>query len=121
MTLFVAAVLIVAVLIFWYAKEIIIKWDSDEKKVMMWEILVPASGKEQEFAFEHHKEWDKYVRNMAGGLTILKTAKGEWVSPDGTLFRDRVIPVRINCTKKQIKKNHQIYNRTLQPRGCSCV
>jgi hypothetical protein len=85
-------------------REIVISWDKDEKKVMMWEILVPASGKEQEFPFEHHKAWDEFVRNMAGGLTILKTAKGEWVSPDGTLFRDRVIPVRINCSKKQIKK-----------------
>lgn len=71
----------------------------------MWEILVPASNnKDLKFSYEHHKEWDEYVKNIAGGITITKTAKGEWVSPDGTLFKDRVIPVRIMCTEAEIEE-----------------
>lgn len=71
----------------------------------MWEILVPASNnKDLKFSFEHHKEWDEYVKNIAGGVTINKTAKGEWISPDGTLFKDRVIPVRIMCTEDEIER-----------------
>lgn len=80
-----------------------ITFGKDDKK-KLWEVLVPASGKEQEFSFIHHKQWDEYVKSLAGGLTILKTGKGEWISPDGKLFRDRVIPVRIYCKKKHIKK-----------------
>ena len=71
----------------------------------MWEILVPASNnKDMKFSYEHHKEWDEYVKEVAGGITINRTAKGEWVSPDGTLFKDRVIPVRIMCTEAEIEK-----------------
>lgn len=76
----------------------------EEEKDKMWEILVPASSKELEFSYEHHKKWDEYVKSLAGGLTILKTAKGEWINVDGKLFVDRVIPVRIKCKKSHIKK-----------------
>jgi hypothetical protein len=71
----------------------------------MWEILVPASNnKDLKFTFEHHKEWDEYVKEIAGGITIHRPAKGEWVSPDGKLYKDRVIPVRIMCTEAEIEK-----------------
>jgi hypothetical protein len=71
----------------------------------MWEILVPASGNDdQKFSYEHHKLWDEFVKSIAGGLTINKTAKGEWISPSGALFRDRMIPVRILCTEEDIEK-----------------
>lgn len=83
---------------------LVIIFSGDEKKNKMWEILVPASNKEQEFTYEHHKKWDEYVKTLAGGLTILKTAKGEWINLEGKLFKDRVIPVRIKCRKKDIKK-----------------
>ena len=71
----------------------------------MWEILVPASSNENgRFSYEYHKEWDEFVKKIAGGITINKTAKGEWVSPNGTLFKDKVIPVRIMCTEDEIEK-----------------
>lgn len=70
----------------------------------LWEILVPASSKEKEFSYEHHKKWDEYVKSLAGGLTIMKTAKGEWINPDGVLYSDRMIPVRIKCKRSDIKK-----------------
>src|SRR5882724_11871725 len=77
---------------------------SNKSKAKLWEILVPASNKNAEFTYEHHKVWDEYVKSLAGGLTILKTAKGEWINPDGKLYMDKVIPVRIKCKKKHIKK-----------------
>jgi hypothetical protein len=78
--------------------------ESKDHSNQMWEILVPASNKDQEFSYDHHKEWDLYVKSLAGGLTIMKTAKGEWLNAEGKLYIDRVIPVRIKCKKKHIKK-----------------
>jgi hypothetical protein len=69
----------------------------------MWEILVPASGNnKQEFTYEHHKAWDAYVKNLTGGVTIMKTAKGQWVSQEGELYIDRMIPCRIFCSDDEI-------------------
>ncbi len=59
----------------------------------------------------HHKNWDNYVRNVAGGLTILTPAKGQWLDLDSTLYQERVIPVRVSCTRKQLDK---IIDFTLQ-------
>jgi len=72
-------------------------------KTELWEILVPASNnKDLKFTYEHHKEWDEFVKNLTGGVTIKRTAKGEWVSPTGTIYVDRMIPCRIVCTEDQI-------------------
>ncbi|MFQ5620389.1 MAG: hypothetical protein ACE5FT_00940 [Candidatus Nanoarchaeia archaeon] len=69
----------------------------------LWEILVPDYDNEKnQYDLEHHHEWDDYVRNIAGGLTIFKTGKGQWVSPEGELFKDVMIPVRIQCTIEEI-------------------
>ena len=72
-------------------------------KTELWEILVPASNnKDQNFTYDHHKEWDEFVKDLTGGVTILKTAKGQWVSPDGELFIDRMIPCRIACSWEEL-------------------
>ena len=69
----------------------------------LWEVLVPASNNNQlRFTYAHHKKWDAYVKKLTGGVTIMKVAKGEWVSPNGTLYVDRMIPCRIVCTEEQI-------------------
>ncbi len=71
----------------------------------VWEILVPTQlncGKP--IRTRQHREWDNRVRRIAGGLTILSPAKGQWVSPDGILFKERMIPVRIVCTREEIEK-----------------
>jgi hypothetical protein len=71
----------------------------------LYEILVPASNnKDLQFSYEHHKKWDDFVINVAKGVTILKTGKGQWVSPTGQLYKDRVIPCRIACTREEIDK-----------------
>ena len=74
-------------------------------KKELWEILVPASNnKDSKFSYEHHKEWDAFVKKITGGVTITKIAKGEWVSPTGKLYVDRVIPCRVMCTREEMLK-----------------
>lgn len=68
----------------------------------MWEIFVPASSDDNEFTYDHHKQFDEYVKQKAGGITILRGAKGEWISPEGKLFKDRIIPCRICCSQCDI-------------------
>lgn len=78
----------------------------------MWEILVPtvrANGVPYRTRF--HRVWDARVRAITGGLTILTPAKGQWISPDGVLFHERMIPVRLACTENQID---QIIEMTLK-------
>jgi len=75
--------------------------------VQLYEILVPTIRPDRPgkfFKTRYHKVWDKKVRSIAGGLTILKPVKGEWMSPGGELFAERMIPVRICCSAEQIEK-----------------
>lgn len=69
---------------------------------LLWEILVPASSGVIKIAHEHHKKWDNKVNKITKGLTILSSVKGEWISPTGELFKDKMIPVRIMATKKEM-------------------
>jgi hypothetical protein len=73
-----------------------------EAKKYLWEVLVPATWEEEEIPLKYHHLWDEGVRTISGGLSILKTAKGHWVSPDGNLFIETMIPVRIFCSRTQI-------------------
>jgi hypothetical protein len=83
----------------------------------MWEILVPTEkrvpieGHNPFYSTRYHKVWDSKVRAITGGLTILTPAKGQWVAPDGALFSERMIPVRIMCTRAEIE---QIIDITLE-------
>jgi len=80
----------------------------------LWEILVPCTmvninGDLRPVKTRHHRHWDRKVREITGGLTVLKPAIGHWVSPGGELFVERMIPVRIMATGLQI---HQISDWT---------
>jgi len=70
----------------------------------LYEILVPASGNQEKFSYEHHKIWDAFVMEISKGITVMKTGKGEWISPEGDLYKDRVIPCRVACTTEEIHK-----------------
>lgn len=70
----------------------------------LWEILVPhASNDGTVIDIGHHRRWDDHVRGIAGGLTILKTARGIWESPAGEVFQEKMIPVRVACTEEQMR------------------
>lgn len=71
----------------------------------LWEILVPTISNEgKPYRTRYHRVWDAKVRALANGLTILTPAKGQWISPTGELHAERMIPVRIYCTKTDIDK-----------------
>ena len=74
-------------------------------KSLMYEVIVPTiyGDTMKPIRTKHHKEWDKRVMKITGGLTILSTAKGKWVH-DGIEYPERVIPVRIMCSAKQAEE-----------------
>lgn len=78
----------------------------------LWEILVPTvrrvSGKPYRTRF--HRIWDAKVRAISGGLTIMHPGRGQWLHKE-TLHEERMIPVRIMCTRDQIK---QVIDITLE-------
>jgi len=70
-----------------------------------WEIYVPTIRTNgNPIRIRHHKIWDNKVREIANGLTIFKPSIGYWDSPDGTTYRERMIPVRIMATEDQMDK-----------------
>jgi len=72
-------------------------------KDYLWEILVPTvRSQDKGYTTKYHRLWDEKVRAISGGLTVLKPAHGQWVAPDGELFKERMIPVRISCTESEI-------------------
>ncbi len=73
----------------------------------LFRILVPCKFEDTQkpVSIRHHRQWDKYVLSISNGLTIMKpTTKGVWRGADGQLYYDRVIPVEIYCTEKEIRK-----------------
>jgi hypothetical protein len=76
----------------------------------LYEILVPTvkpdrlPGRRRFFALRHHRRWDEKVRGIAGGLTVYRPAVGQWVSPQGDLFYERMIPVRVACSEADIER-----------------
>lgn len=71
----------------------------------LWEILVPTLNRDKtEYVKGFHKKWDAKVRAITGGLTIRPPEKGQWVHPSGTLFAERMIPVKIAASYRQIEE-----------------
>jgi len=68
------------------------------------EALQREWSEKNSYSTRYHRVWDAKVRAITGGLTILTPAKGQWVSPDGEIFVERMIPVRIVATREQIEK-----------------
>ena len=91
----------------------------------LWEILVPhRMGKHDLYRqnnllpksgaivpVPYHRVWDQKVREITGGLTICKAAKGQWVDNEGRVDNEIMIPVRIACSEEQIT---QIAEMTLE-------
>jgi hypothetical protein len=69
----------------------------------LWEILVPTVRNDgRPISTRFHRVWDAKVRAISGGLTVLQPTRGQWVAPCGTLFQERMIPVRIACAREQM-------------------
>lgn len=69
----------------------------------LWEILVPTIRNDgRPIRTRFHRVWDEKVRTIAGGLTIFHPVKGQWIAECGTMFKERMIPVRIACDESQM-------------------
>src|SRR2546430_2038056 len=86
-----------------------------DTKIQLWEILVPCHRNDgKPYRTRHHRQWDEQVIRVTGGLTVLKpTTAGYWqdqTTDQEDIYKDRMIPVRIACTSKQMD---EIIRRTL--------
>lgn len=71
----------------------------------LYEILVPCQTNDgKPIRTRQHREWDRRIRRIVGGLTILSPTKGQWISQGGELFCDRMIPVRIVASAEQMER-----------------
>jgi hypothetical protein len=76
----------------------------------LWEILLPTvyrtktqkDGSPKYYTTKFHKVWDKKIRSISGGLTVTSAVKGQWISPEGELFVERMLPVRIIASKSEM-------------------
>lgn len=67
-------------------------------------ILVPTMINDKPVKTRFHRVWDKRVRALSGGLTILTPARGNWICNEGKLYDERMLPVMIFCTKQDINE-----------------
>lgn len=82
----------------------------DTATTPMWEILVPTvSNSGKPFSLRHHRQWDAHVTDIAGGMPLIHPVRGTWVDSARSdvdegpeTFTERMIPVRIMCTRAQI-------------------
>ena len=72
------------------------------ERVFLWQILVPTTRKNgKPIRTRFHRIFDAKVRSLSGGLTIVQPTKGQWVSPEGRLLDERMIPVQFMATRAQ--------------------
>ena len=70
--------------------------------VEMWCVLVPLNNNDGEvFPIEKHHEWDKFIADNCGGLTLLPSLVGKF-GVDKDIIEDKVKPVMVACTRAQI-------------------
>lgn len=66
----------------------------------LWEILVPTSTPLKSILRKSfHQAWDRKVSKISKGLTLLPKVYGKWIDS-----KEQSIPVRIACTKDQIRE-----------------
>lgn len=67
----------------------------------LYQILIPTryGDNNKPIGTAHHKEWDKYVQSITGGLTIFTPARGKWIN-DGVEHPERIIPVMVMCKEE---------------------
>jgi len=71
----------------------------------LWEILVPYKMGRRNVKVPYHQEWDAKVMAIAGGMTLMKVARGSWTSPNtDRTHKELMIPVRIACSEEQIRE-----------------
>lgn len=72
----------------------------------LFQILVPCNFNDgKPIRTRHHREWDKQVQKITGGMTILPPGRGKWIDQEtDTNYIDRVIPVNIIASDEDMKR-----------------
>ncbi len=75
------------------------------RRLHLYEILVPGYDNDGHYIpVSKHQEWDEKVITIAGGLTLQPPLKGGWKDLDNKTVRERMIPVRIACSARQMDR-----------------
>lgn len=56
------------------------------------------------FTAKHHRIFYKFILNLSKGYSVLSELEGVWQNEKGTIYQEKMIPVRIACTDEQIKE-----------------
>ena len=82
---------------------------------VLYEVLVPTiyGDTMKPIRTRHHKEWDKYIQSITGGLTILSSAQGKWTH-EGVEYPEKVIPVRVMVEEACQGNEHTQINKIVQ-------
>lgn len=56
------------------------------------------------FTTKHHRIFYKFILNLSKGYSVLNELEGVWQNEKGTIYQEKMIPVRIACTDEQIKE-----------------
>lgn len=69
----------------------------------LWQIYVPVyDNNGNKIPVSYHQKWDDIISDIAGGLTINKKSRGIWASQTGTIFKEEMIPVLVNCSYNEM-------------------
>lgn len=95
--------------------------------IELWEVLVPTvknpnakSKKKRYYRTRYHKIWDAKVIAIAGGQSILTKIKGKWMSSKHEMFDEEMIPVRIACTRDQIRQIIRLVSQHYSQKAVMC-
>lgn len=70
--------------------------------VNLYEILIPTTLDDNPISKEIHKKWDSQILKISNGMTILTPVQGQWIPSNGNLLAEKMLPIRIACTREQI-------------------
>ena len=78
----------------------------------LWEILVPCVRNDgRPIHTRFHRVWDRTVRDISGGLTVLQPARGQWIDADEHLWTERMIPVRFVASEEEADRIAEMTKR----------
>ena len=74
--------------------------------LQLWEILIPFSSNGGEnYSLEHHSQWQKYILQRSGGLSISPPISGCWIDPRTNIsYTEMMLPVRICCSPHNLEE-----------------
>lgn len=68
----------------------------------LYEILIPVANNDgKEFPEKYRQAFIDFIGILVGGVTVYPVVDGQWYEGENR-YAEKMIPVRINCTDKEI-------------------